>query len=159
MRFLTNRSALLHTLGCCFLAANIWGQTPTARWEFVETASTIDGNGDKYAIDTTSLRTSREGVEVKVLIQLRDPRPLPGAEGEVRSIIRIGYLDCVQNRWALTAIDLFSDPGGLGNPVEFIDMARHPLQWRDIESGSSNDAIRTVVCPRAREAQPTQSLP
>jgi surface-adhesin protein E len=157
MRFGKRRALPVHTLACCLLSANTWGQTLTPRWEEVDTAASTDADGDTYAVDTSGLRTSTEGVEVKMLIQLRHPRPLPGTESEVRSIIRIGYIDCAHHRWALTAIESFSDPGGLSNPVEFIDMARDPLQWHDIETGSSDDSIHKVVCARVHEARPTQS--
>ena len=159
MRFRKRRALAVHTLACCLLSANTWGQTSTPRWQEVDTTASSDANGDTYSIDTSNSRTSTAGVEVTILIQLRDPRPLNGTEEEVRSIIRNGYIDCAQHQWALTAITPFSDPAGLGHPLQFIDLARHPLQWQDIEPGSSNDSIRKAVCTRAREAQPTQSLP
>jgi hypothetical protein len=160
MRIRRTDSALLHTLGgCLLLVPGTWAQTAPPRWEIVDTTASSDANGDTYSIDTSNSRTSTDGVEVTILIRLRDPRPLTGTEEEIRSVIRTGYIDCARHRFALTAITPYSDPDGLGNPLQFIDLARHPLQWQDIEPGSSNDSIRKAVCTRSHKTQPTQSPP
>jgi hypothetical protein len=160
MRIRRTGSALLPTLsGCLLLMAGAWAQTATLRWEAVDTSDSSDANGDTYSVDSSNLRSSTEGIEVTILVRLRDPRPVTGTGEEVRSIIRTGYIDCAQRRLALTALTPFSDPDGVGPPLQFIDLARHPPQWHDIDPGSTNDRIRKAVCARAHDAQATQSRP
>jgi hypothetical protein len=57
-------------------------------------------NGDRLFVETASLKSTIEGVDATMLVQLRDARTRYDASDEVRSIVRIEYVDCSNRRIA-----------------------------------------------------------
>jgi hypothetical protein len=141
---------VLVALVCSLVFTNVSAQTqpaPAPRWEKIDGSSVRDAQGNQFFVDRGSLKHVDNTIEAAILVELPAAQLRRGAQ--VRSIIRIARFDCLRRRTALTALDSFSGTRGTGHAVEFIDMARNPPQWTEVESGSVDEAILGFICANA----------